>query len=66
MRLELPVIPLRNTVILPHTTTPVDVGRAKSKRAVEEAMGADRLIFLVAQRDPEVDDPTQADLYAWP
>ncbi|GEM88303.1 endopeptidase La [Meiothermus granaticius] len=65
MRLELPVIPLRNTVILPHTTTPVDVGRAKSKRAVEEAMGADRLIFLVAQRDPEVDDPTPNDLYAW-
>ncbi len=65
MRLELPVIPLRNTVILPHTTTPVDVGRAKSKRAVEEAMGADRLIFLVAQRDPEVDDPGQDDLYVW-
>ncbi|MDX2007699.1 MAG: endopeptidase La [Meiothermus sp.] len=65
MRLELPVIPLRNTVILPHTTTPVDVGRAKSKRAVEEAMGADRLIFLVAQRDPEVDDPTPDDLYIW-
>ncbi|GIW30277.1 MAG: hypothetical protein KatS3mg071_0451 [Meiothermus sp.] len=65
MRLELPVIPLRNTVILPHTTTPVDVGRAKSKRAVEEAMGADRLIFLVAQRDPEVDDPTPDDLYTW-
>lgn len=65
MRLELPVIPLRNTVILPHTTTPVDVGRAKSKRAVEEAMGADRLIFLVAQRDPEVDDPAPADLYTW-
>ncbi|WP_027881588.1 endopeptidase La [Meiothermus rufus] len=65
MRLELPVIPLRNTVILPHTTTPVDVGRVKSKRAVEEAMGADRLIFLVAQRDPEVDDPGPADLYPW-
>ncbi|RDI95907.1 endopeptidase La [Meiothermus sp. QL-1] len=65
MRLELPVIPLRNTVILPHTTTPVDVGRAKSKRAVEEAMGADRLIFLVTQRDPEVDDPTPGDLYHW-
>ena len=65
MRLELPVIPLRNTVILPHTTTPVDVGRAKSKRAVEEALGADRLIFLVTQRDPEVDDPSPDDLYVW-
>ena len=65
MRLELPVIPLRNTVILPHTATPVDVGRAKSKRAVEEALGADRLIFLVTQRDPEVDDPSPDDLYVW-
>ena len=65
MRLELPVIPLRNTVILPHITTAVDVGRAKSKRAVEEATGADRLLFLVAQRDPEVDDPTADDLFGW-
>lgn len=65
MRLELPVIPLRNMVILPHTTSPVDVGRTKSKRAVEEALGADRLIFLVAQKDPEVDDPAPEDLYTW-
>jgi ATP-dependent Lon protease len=64
MRLELPVIPLRSTVIPPHATAPVEVGRAKSKRAIEEALGADRLIFLVAQRDPEVDDPTPDDLYS--
>ncbi|MER3444623.1 MAG: endopeptidase La [Meiothermus sp.] len=63
MRLELPVIPLRSTVIPPHATTSVEVGRAKSKRAIEEALGADRLIFLVAQRDPEVDDPSPDDLY---
>ncbi|WP_018111427.1 endopeptidase La [Thermus igniterrae] len=64
LRLELPVLPLRNTVILPHTTTGVDVGRPKSKRAVEEALNADRFLFLVAQKDPEVDDPTPEDLYA--
>ncbi|AEB12166.1 endopeptidase La [Marinithermus hydrothermalis] len=64
MQLELPVIPLRNTVILPHVTSPVDVGRAKSKRAIEEAMAADRFLFLVTQRDPEVDDPLGSDLYA--
>lgn len=63
LRLELPVLPLRNTVILPHTTTGVDVGRPKSKRAVEEALNADRHIFLVTQKDPEVDDPTPEDLY---
>lgn len=64
LRLELPVLPLRNTVILPHTTTGVDVGRPKSKRAVEEALNADRYIFLVTQKDPEVDDPTPEDLFA--
>ncbi|RTG96915.1 endopeptidase La [Thermus scotoductus] len=63
LRLELPVLPLRNTVILPHTTTGVDVGRPKSKRAVEEALNADRYIFLVTQKDPEVDDPTPEDLF---
>ncbi|WP_038057607.1 endopeptidase La [Thermus amyloliquefaciens] len=63
LRLELPVLPLRNTVILPHTTTGVDVGRPKSKRAVEEALNADRYLFLVTQKDPEVDDPTPEDLY---
>lgn len=65
MRLELPVIPLRHQVLLPGVTTAVDVGRAKSKRAVEEATGADRLLFLVAQRDPEVDDPMPDDLFSW-
>jgi ATP-dependent Lon protease len=64
LRLELPVLPLRNTVVLPHTTTGVDVGRLKSKRAVEEALSADRLLFLVTQKDPEVDDPAPEDLYA--
>ncbi len=61
--LELPVLPLRNTVLLPYTTTPVDVGRPKSKRAVEEALSADRRILLLTQKDPEVDDPGLEDLY---
>ncbi|MGQ9754319.1 MAG: endopeptidase La [Thermaceae bacterium] len=65
LSLELPVLPLRNTVLLPHVTTAVDVGRPKSKKAVEEALGADRFIFLVTQKDPEVDDPGPGDLYAY-
>lgn len=39
MRLELPVIPLRNTVILPHTTTPVDVGRARASVRLKKPWG---------------------------
>lgn len=65
LRLELPVLPLRNTVVLPHTTTGVDVGRLKSKRAVEEALSADRLLFLVTQKDPEVDDPARRTFTPW-
>ncbi|HGY10315.1 MAG TPA: endopeptidase La, partial [Oceanithermus profundus] len=61
--LELPVIPLRNTVILPHTTSPVDVGRPRSKAAVERASEDDRHVFLVTQKAPEVDEPTPEDLY---
>lgn len=63
MTLELPVLPLRNTVVLPHVTTAVDVGRPRSKRAVEEALQGDRFIFLVTQKDPEVDNPEPEDLY---
>lgn len=65
LSLELPVLPLRNTVVLPHVTTGVDVGRPRSKRAVEEALQSDRFIFLVAQKDPEVDNPEPEDLYAY-
>ncbi|KGQ21773.1 endopeptidase La [Thermus filiformis] len=63
LTLELPVLPLRNTVVLPHVTTAVDVGRPRSKRAVEEALQGDRFIFLVTQKDPEVDNPEPEDLY---
>lgn len=65
MSLELPVLPLRNTVVLPHVTTAVDVGRPRSKRAVEEALQSDRFIFLVTQKDPEVDNPEPEDLYTY-
>ncbi|MER3536732.1 MAG: endopeptidase La [Thermus sp.] len=65
LSLELPVLPLRNTVVLPHVTTAVDVGRPKSKRAVEEALQGDRFIFLVTQKDPEVDSPEPEDLYEY-
>lgn len=65
LSLELPVLPLRNTVVLPHVTTAVDVGRPRSKRAVEEALQSDRFIFLVTQKDPEVDNPEPEDLYTY-
>ena len=61
--LELPVIPLRNSVILPYTTSPVDVGRPRSKAAVDAAAEGDRHVVLLTQREPQVDEPDPADLY---
>ena len=60
---ELPVVALRNIVILPGVTMNVDVGRPKSKRAVDEAQASDRRVLLLTQRDARTDDPTKAELY---
>jgi ATP-dependent Lon protease len=60
---ELPVIALRTQVVLPRTLENVDVGRPKSKRALEEAQAADNRVLLVVQREPRVDDPAGEDLF---
>lgn len=62
--LELPLLPLRDVVIYPHMVIPLFVGREKSIRALEAAMGADKQIFLVAQKDASDDDPSVASLYS--
>ncbi|MFH1880452.1 MAG: endopeptidase La [Bacillota bacterium] len=61
---RLPVLPLRGTMVFPHMVLHFDVGRAKSVSALEKAMLEDQRIFLVAQRDADVDSPTLNDLYA--
>jgi ATP-dependent Lon protease len=63
MRWELPVLALRNMVIAPGHAQSIAVGRAKSRRSVEEAQAADRRVLLVTQRDQNNDDPTGADLF---
>jgi len=60
---ELPVIALRNIVVLPGTSTSIDVGRAKSKRAIEEAQAADRRVLLLTQKDQRTDDPAGGDMF---
>ena len=54
---ELPVLPLRDVVVFPHLVIPLFVGRAKSIRALELAMEADKRILLVTQKDEGDDDP---------
>ena len=58
-----PVLPLRDIVVFPSMVVPLFVGRDKSVAALEQAMNADKEIFLVAQLDPAQDDPGQDDLY---
>jgi ATP-dependent Lon protease len=60
---ELPVIALRSQVVLPRTLDNVDVGRPKSKRALEEAQAADNRVLLLTQRESRVDDPAGDNLF---
>ena len=60
---ELPLLPLRDVVVFPHMVIPLFVGRAKSIKALELAMEADRRIMLVAQKTASKDEPAVADLF---
>ena len=60
--LELPLLPLRNTVLFPGVVIPITVGRDKSIKAVADAYKADKLIGVVSQKDSLVEEPTVADL----
>ena len=60
---RLPILALRGLNVFPGMTVHFDVGRKKSVRAVEEAMRNNQEIFLVTQKDIQVDDPGQSDLY---
>jgi ATP-dependent Lon protease len=60
---SLPVLPLRDIVIYPFMIVPLFVSREKSIRAVDEALGENRMIFLVSQRDLDKEEPSSEDLY---
>ena len=60
----LPVLPIRNIVVFPGTVMPLNVGRSKSKALLDEVMPGDKLIGVVTQRNPDVEDPGQADLHS--
>src|SRR5579862_9029224 len=58
------VLPLRNSVLFPGSIIPIDVGRKKSVRLVEEAISKERpVIGIVTQRDAKTEDPGPTDLY---
>ena len=59
----LPVLPLKDTVLYPFIIVPLSIGRESSIHAVDQALSEHRLVALVAQRDPSVDEPGAEDLY---
>ena len=61
---SLPVLPLRDAVVLPLTAVPLAVGQPRSVRLVDDVMRGNRLVALVAQRDPKVEASAPADLYS--
>ena len=60
---ELPIIPLRGTVLYPDLILPIMVGRKKSVKLIDDAMDSDRIIGVVTQRRSEVEDPKENDLH---
>ena len=59
----LPILPIRNIVVFPGTVMPLNVGRPKSKALLDEVMPGDKIIGVVTQKNPEVEDPQYADLH---
>ncbi len=60
---NLPLLPLRNTVLFPGVVFPVTVGRDKSIKLIEDAYKADKIIGVIAQKDQDIEDPNANDLY---
>src|ERR1051326_7654609 len=60
----LPILPLRNSVLFPGAIIPIDVGRRKSVRLVEEAISRERpVIGILTQKDARTEDPGSGDMY---
>ena len=60
----LPLLPLRDLVVFPYMVIPLFVGREQSINALEEAVNLNSQIFIVSQRDPELEKPDLEDLYS--
>ena len=60
---RLPILPLRDVVVYPHTVIPLFVGRERSVAALDQAMAGNREILLVAQTQADIDEPGAKDLY---
>ena len=60
---ELPILPLRNTVLFPGVVIPITVGRDKSIKLIKEAYKGNKTLGVVAQKNGNIEDPNENDLY---
>ncbi|HEX6738804.1 MAG TPA: LON peptidase substrate-binding domain-containing protein, partial [Vicinamibacteria bacterium] len=60
---ELGILPLRDTLLFPHAILPLAVARESSVALVHDSVRERKVIGVVTQRDPAVDDPVESDLY---
>ncbi|MBA2173418.1 endopeptidase La [Halobacillus locisalis] len=63
-RTQIPLLPLRGLLVYPSMVLHLDVGREKSVQALEQAMMDDNEIFLLSQREVNIDEPTSEDMYS--
>jgi ATP-dependent Lon protease len=61
---ELPILPLRGTVLYPDLILPIMVGRKKSVKLIDDAMDSDRIIGVITQKRSEIEDPKEGDLHS--
>ncbi len=60
---EIPLLALRNTVLFPKVIIPITVGRSKSTEAIKAALKADKIIGVISQKDQDIEDPVEGDLF---
>jgi ATP-dependent Lon protease len=65
VKIERPLLPLRDIVVFPNMVIPLFVGRDKSISALNEVMKKDKKIILVTQKNSEIDDPKKIDLFTY-
>jgi len=60
---ELPILPLRGTVAYPDLVMPLIVGRERSIKLIDDSMNMDKMIAIITQKNPDIEDPDIEDLY---
>ena len=65
VKVNLPLLPLRDIVVFPSMVIPLFVGRDKSISALNEVMKKDKKIILVTQKNSEIDDPSKTDIFTY-